>query len=93
MSLRPLLASAAISAAVSALLIAVSQASDLKARCDQLIAYFDRYGVSRGEHSDGARNMTRISASIDCERGQYQQGIAALEALLQRKKFTIPPPA
>ena len=35
---------------------------DLKARCDQLISYFDRYGASRGENSDGARNHTRIGA-------------------------------
>ncbi len=37
--------------------------------------------------------MTRISASIDCERDQYQQGIATMVDLLQRKKFTILPPA
>lgn len=93
MFLRSMLVQAALFAGTSTLLIAVAQADDLKARCDQLIAYFDRYGSSRGEHSDGARNMTRISASIDCDRGQYEQGIAEMEDLLRRKKFTVPPSA
>ena len=64
--------------------------TDLKARCDQLTSYFDRYGVSRGENSDGARNHTRIAAGIDCQQGQYEKGIAAMEALLKRKSFDAP---
>jgi hypothetical protein len=63
---------------------------DLKARCDQLTSYFDRYGVSRGENSDGARNHTRIAAGLDCQEGQYEKGIAAMEALLKRKSFDAP---
>ncbi|ODT21294.1 MAG: hypothetical protein ABS35_17695 [Kaistia sp. SCN 65-12] len=90
MFLRSMLVHAALFAGTSTLLIAVAQADDLKARCDQLIAYFDRYGSGRGEHSDGARNMTRLSARIDCDRGQYEQGIRAMEDLLRRKKLTVP---
>jgi hypothetical protein len=93
MSLRSILSHLVLVASATTLLITAAQASDLEARCDQLIAYYDRYGSSRGEQSDGARNMTRISATIDCERGQYQQGIATMDDLLQRKKFTIPPAA
>jgi len=66
---------------------------DLKAHCDQLIAYFDRYGSSRSQNSDGVRNFTRIGASIDCERGLYEKGIQAMEPLLRRKKFTVPSPS
>lgn len=66
--------------------------SDLKTRCDQLISYFDRYGASRGENSDGARNHTRIGAGIDCENGHYAEGVAAMEALLKQKNFDVPPP-
>jgi len=91
MFLRSMLVHAALFARTSTMLIAVAQADDLKARCDQLIAYFDRYGSGRGVHSDGARNMTRLSARIDCDRGQYEQGIGAMEDLLRRKKFTVPP--
>jgi hypothetical protein len=64
--------------------------SDLKARCDQLTSYFDRYGVGRSEKSDGARNHTRIAAGMDCQQGQYEKGIAAMEALLKRKSFDAP---
>jgi len=63
-----------------------------KARCDQLISYFDRYGASRGENSDGARNHTRIAAGLDCEKGHYAEGVAAMETLLKNKNFDVPPP-
>jgi hypothetical protein len=64
---------------------------DLKARCDQLISYFDRYGASRSENSDGARNMTDMGARIDCEQGRYDKGVAAMETLLKQKGFDVPP--
>src|SRR5450631_4225977 len=50
-----------------------STSPDLKARCDQLISYFDRYGAGRSENSDGARNHTRIAAGLDCEKGHYAE--------------------
>jgi hypothetical protein len=65
--------------------------SDPKTRCDQLISYYDRYGVGRGENSDGARNHTRIAAGMDCQQGQYEKGIASMEALLKSKNFDVPP--
>jgi len=64
---------------------------DLKARCTQLISYFDYYGTSRGENSDGARNHTRIAAGLDCEKGHYAEGVAAMETLLKNKNFGVPP--
>jgi len=64
--------------------------AQLKARCSQLIAYFDRYAVGRSNDSDGRRNHTRLHAQIDCDRGLYAEGIATMEALLRRKKFTSP---
>jgi hypothetical protein len=66
--------------------------ADLKARCDQLISMYDRYGVGRSENSDGARNHTRIGAGIDCANGHAAEGVAAMEDLLKRKKFDAPPP-
>ena len=65
--------------------------ADLKARCDQLISIYDRYGASRSENSDGARNHTRIGAGVDCQQGRYSQGIAEMEALLKDKHFEVPP--
>ena len=65
---------------------------DLKARCEQLISMYDRYGASRSENSDGSRNHTRIAAGIDCQNGHAAEGVAAMEDLLRRKKFDVPPP-
>ena len=64
----------------------------LKGRCSQLVAFFDRYGVGRGENSDGPRNHTRIGAVIECERVNYRQGIDTMAALLKRKAFDVPKP-
>ena len=67
--------------------------ADPKARCNQLIAYYDYYGVSRSSNnSDGFRNHTRIGAEIDCDRGNYEAGIQAMERLLTNKAFTVPQP-
>ena len=66
--------------------------ADLKARCDQLISMYDRYGAGRSENSDGARNHTRIGAGVDCANGHAAEGVAAMEDLLKRKKFDAPPP-
>ena len=67
----------------------INATQDPKERCAQLIAFFDRYGASRTENSDGRRNHTRIGAEIDCKRGRYQEGIMAMEDLLRRKKFDV----
>ena len=73
---------------------ASSHTQGLKARCDQLISYYDRYGgTGRSENTDGLRNHTRIGAAIDCERGQYDKGISAMEALLKQKGYDVPPDA
>ena len=58
---------------------------DLKARCTELLEFYDWYGADRSENSDGARNHTRISAGMDCTRGRYAEGVALMEALLRRK--------
>ncbi len=66
---------------------------DPAARCAQLVAYYDRFGVGRSNNSDGRRNHTRILAELYCLEGNYQKGIAIMEDLLRRKAFTVPPPA
>ena len=64
---------------------------DLKARCSQLMTFFDWYGASRSENTDGARNHTRLGAEMECKTGNYRQGVALMEELLRRKKFDVPP--
>jgi hypothetical protein len=73
--------------------IAPARTAWLKSRCSQLVAFFDRYGVGRGENSDGPRNHTRIGAVIECERANYRQGIDTMAALLARKAFDVPEPS
>jgi len=74
---------------------AFAQTNDyVQERCAQLIAYYDYYGGGSrpSESTDGARNHTRISASIDCERGNYEAGIKTIEALMTRKHMPVPRP-
>ena len=77
--------SAALMAAGFASAQAPPSQADLKARCSELLEFFDWYGADRSENSDGARNHTRIAAGIDCTNGRYAEGVAAMEALLKRK--------
>ena len=65
---------------------------DPRARCSQLLAYYDRYGSSRGEDSSGTRHIARMGAGIDCDHGRYEMGIKEMEDLLASKKFPVPPP-
>lgn len=65
---------------------------ELKARCSQLGSYYDYYGSTRGEHTDGAKNWKRIRAGMECDHGNYEVGIHELEALLVAKGFTVPRP-
>lgn len=80
--------------------IAVSQPGtahpmvDLKAYCKQLVAFYDRYGASRSENSDGRRNHARIAAGIDCKDDDGQEaGIEVMTDLLERKRFRVPAPS
>lgn len=85
MSLRPGLFSLASLAFVA--MVAPAQASpDLKARCARLLDFYEWYGASRKENSDGARHNDWIGASVDCSRDRLVEGISALERLLQRKR-------
>ena len=84
---------AVVAAAWHADLASAQTTVDRAGRCTQLLDYYDRYGVGRSTNSDGRRNHTRLSAGIDCARGQYDKGIARMEDLLRRKAFDVPPPA
>jgi hypothetical protein len=69
---------------------AQQSSEQLAARCAQLGGLFDRFNLQRGEGSGGP-NMARLGAALDCQRGRYQQGIKALEELLQRNRIPYPP--
>jgi hypothetical protein len=81
---------------IVALLVAVQLAQATvspASRCAQLIAFYDRYAVGRSNDSDGRRNHTRIGAEFDCQRGDYQKGIAIMQDQLRRRGFAVPAPA
>ena len=88
--------SALLSCALAGALLAPTAASaqqtngQLAARCAELGALYDRYNTRRGEGSGGP-NMARLGAGLDCQKGRYQQGIKALEDLLQRSRIAYPP--
>jgi hypothetical protein len=73
-----------------ALSVAAHPVFDLKAYCKQLVSFYDRYGASRTENSDGRRNHTRIGADIDCKEGNREDGVAAMIKLLEGKRFEVP---
>jgi len=72
--------------------VSAQTTEQLQARCSQLIAYYDRYGVGRSLNSDGRRNHARIAAEIDCQGGKVELGIARMTKLLQDKAFSLPSP-
>ena len=85
--------SIAVAAAVPTIPVAIAEDLQGKARCDQLIKHLDDYGQSRAEGvTDGARNMTRIGARVDCDNRDHDTGIATMEALLTGKRMGVSEP-
>jgi hypothetical protein len=84
--------------AVVALLLSASTAAPLaqtagadpKARCAQLVAFWERHTGGKSEGSGGS-DMVRKAAVADCEAGRYDTGIKAMEDLLRRNGYTVPP--
>ncbi|NQW54443.1 MAG: hypothetical protein HQ465_24685 [Rhodospirillales bacterium] len=62
-----------------------------RARCAQLVEYWDRYNASRGE-GGGSMDMPRKSALSDCASGRTEAGIRTMEDLLRRNGYAVPPP-
>jgi hypothetical protein len=64
--------------------------ADPKARCAQLVAFWERHSAGKSEGSGGA-DMVRKAAVADCEAGRYDSGIRTMEDLLRRNGYTVPP--
>lgn len=71
---------------------AQSTDKQLAARCNQLYAIAIRY-VSGGAGAQGSLepNMGVTSAGFDCQKGRYDEGIKALEKLLDGQRISYPP--
>jgi len=70
---------------------AESVAAAARARCAQLVEYWDRYNAGRGE-GGGSMDMPRKSAVSDCAAGRAEAGIRTMEELLRRNGYAVPPP-
>jgi hypothetical protein len=64
----------------------------LAARCSQLFGTASRY-VSGGAGAEGSLgpNMGVIDAGLDCQKGRYDEGIRALEKILNGQRIAYPP--
>ena len=62
-----------------------------KARCAQLLAYWDQRSASKGEGASGS-DMTRKAARLDCDNRRYADGIRRMENLLRQNRYPVPPP-
>ena len=62
------------------------------ARCSQLYGIASRY-VSGGAGANGSLgpNMGVIGAGLDCQKGRYDEGIRALERILNGQRIAYPP--
>jgi hypothetical protein len=73
--------------------VCAQQAAEMepKARCAQLLAYWDQRSASKGEGASGS-DMARKSAGLDCDNRRYADGIKRMEDLLRQNRYPVPPP-
>jgi hypothetical protein len=64
--------------------------ADPKTRCAELVAFWRRHGGNNSEGGGGA-DVARKNAEVDCGAGRYDSGIRAMEELLRRNGYTVPP--
>ena len=83
----------AAAAAIAASTMAVGEQTEMepKARCDQLLAYWDQRSASKGEGASGS-DMARKAAGLDCDNRRYADGIKRMENLLRQNRYPVPAP-
>ena len=83
----------AAAAAIAAPTTAIGQQREMepKARCDQLLAYWDQRSASKGEGASGS-DMARKAAGLDCDNRRYADGIKRMEDLLRQNRYPVPAP-
>ena len=75
----------------SAVAVAQHAGMEPKARCDQLLTYWDQRSASKGEGASGS-DMARKAAGLDCDNRRYADGIKRMEDLLRQNRYSVPPP-
>jgi hypothetical protein len=74
-----------------AVVIAQPAEMEPRARCAQLLAYWDQRSASKGEGASGS-DMARKSAGLDCDNRRYADGIKRMEDLLRQNRYPVPAP-
>lgn len=74
-----------------AVVIAQPAEMEPKARCAELLGYWDQRSASKGEGASGS-DMARKSAGLDCDNRRYADGIKRMEELLRQNRYPVPPP-
>ena len=54
------------------------------------VAFWQRHGGSKSEGGGGG-DIARKNAEVDWRAGRYESGIRAMEELLRRNGYTVPP--
>lgn len=78
-------------ALVTTVVVAQQAEMEPRARCAQLLAYWDQRSASKGEGGSGS-DMTRKAAGLDCDNRRYADGIKRMEDLLRQNRYPVPPP-
>jgi hypothetical protein len=89
--LRYISAAGALALAVPTMTFGQPTGMEPKARCAQLLAYWDQHAASKGEGSSGS-DMARKAAGLDCDNRRYADGIKRMEDLLRQNRYPVPPP-
>ena len=73
--------------------VTIAQPAEMepRARCAQLLAYWDQRSASKGEGASGS-DMARKSAGLDCDNRRYADGIKRMEDLLRQNRYPVPAP-
>jgi hypothetical protein len=61
------------------------------ARCRQLYGIASRYVSGPGGEGSPGPNIGVIGAGLDCQKGRYDDGIKALEKILNAQRMSYPP--
>jgi hypothetical protein len=64
-------------------------AGDDMARCNDLYSLWNKYHFA-GRGATSASNVEIAAALSECEKGNYESGIASLTKALERSKIAIP---
>ena len=88
---RALALASVMTIGTSAVVVAQPAEMEPRARCAQLLAYWDQRSASKGEGASGS-DMARKSAGLDCDNRRYADGIKRMEDLLRQNRYPVPAP-